>query len=67
MVMTTNSVIASSKEAFYVWQYKSSKKLTTLEFQSTVNRLGKKDGTERSHFNYFNSLTCPCHIIIIEL
>jgi len=47
VVMTTNSVIASSKEAFYVWQYKSSKKLTTLEFQSTVNRLGKKDGTER--------------------
>ena len=45
--MTVNSVIAASKEAFYAWQYKSSKKLTTLEFQVNANKLGKKDGAER--------------------
>ena len=50
VTMTANSVIASSKEAFYAWQYKSVKKLTTLELQSNTNKHGKKEGAERSQF-----------------
>ena len=53
VTMTANSVIASSKEAFYAWQYKSVKKLTTLELQSNTNKHGKKEGSERSVSYYF--------------
>ena len=47
VTMTVNHVIVSSKEAFYAWQYKSSKKLTTLELQKSTTKLGKKEGSER--------------------
>ncbi|XP_065063167.1 WD repeat-containing protein 35-like [Rhopilema esculentum] len=47
VTMTVNSIIASSKEAFYAWQYKSVKKLTTLELQSGTNKLGRREGSER--------------------
>ena len=50
LTMSVNSIVASSKEAFYAWQYKSSKKLTTLDFQASSSKHGKKDGGERFLF-----------------
>lgn len=46
VTMTKTHVIAASKEAFYVWQYRVAKKLTALE----INKVAKtrKDGRERS-------------------
>ena len=42
--MTRSHVIASSREAFYSWQYRSPKKLTALELQTHSKR---KDIRER--------------------
>lgn len=44
--MTKTHVIAASKEAFYVWQYRIANKLTALE----INQVAKtrKEGRERS-------------------
>ena len=44
VAMTRSHVIASSKEAFYSWQYRSPKKLTALELQTHSKR---KDVRER--------------------
>lgn len=46
VTMTKTHVIAASKEAFYVWQYRVAKKLTALE----INQVAKtrKEGRERS-------------------
>ena len=44
VAMTRSHVIASSKEAFYSWQYRSPKKLTALEMQTHSKR---KDVRER--------------------
>ncbi|RMX47135.1 hypothetical protein pdam_00018680 [Pocillopora damicornis] len=38
VAMTRSHVIASSKEAFYSWQYRSPKKLTALELQTHAKR-----------------------------
>lgn len=45
VTMTKTHVIAASKEAFYVWQYRVAKKLTALE----INQVAKtrKEGRER--------------------
>ncbi|XP_060727604.1 WD repeat-containing protein 35 [Tachysurus vachellii] len=45
VTMTKTHVIAASKEAFYVWQYRIAKKLTALE----INQVAKtrKEGRER--------------------
>ncbi|XP_062851768.1 WD repeat-containing protein 35 [Trichomycterus rosablanca] len=45
VTMTKTHVIAASKEAFYVWQYRVAKKLTALE----INKVAKtrKEGRER--------------------
>ena len=45
MAMTQSHVIASSREAFYSWQYRSPKKLTALELQTHTKR---KDVREKS-------------------
>ena len=44
VAMTRSHVIASSREAFYSWQYRSPKKLTALELQTHSKR---KDIRER--------------------
>ena len=44
IAMTRSHVVASSKEAFYAWQYRNPKKLTALELQSPSR---KKDVRER--------------------
>ena len=44
VAMSRSHVIASSKEAFYTWQYRSPKKLTALELQTPSIR---KDVRER--------------------
>eukprot|EP00794_Sanderia_malayensis_P012081 gene12081-13325_t len=49
VAMTASHVIASSKEAFYAWQYKSSKKLTTLELQQNPAKQGRKEGSEKMY------------------
>ncbi|XP_030627741.1 WD repeat-containing protein 35 isoform X2 [Chanos chanos] len=45
VTMTKTHVIAASKEAFYIWQYRVAKKLTALE----INQVAKtrKEGRER--------------------
>ncbi|XP_031567757.1 WD repeat-containing protein 35-like isoform X2 [Actinia tenebrosa] len=44
IAMTRSYVVASSKEAFYTWQYRSPKKLTSHEIQASSRR---KDVRER--------------------
>ncbi|XP_053476198.1 WD repeat-containing protein 35 isoform X1 [Ictalurus furcatus] len=45
VTMTKTHVIAASKEAFYVWQYRVAKKLTALEINQVAKT--KKEGRER--------------------
>ncbi|XP_022083410.1 WD repeat-containing protein 35-like [Acanthaster planci] len=45
IAVTRTHVIAASKEAFYVWQFKTAKKLTAMEVNQAVGR--KKDSRER--------------------
>ena len=43
--MTAGHVVAASKEAFYIWQYKNVKKFSTLEVSHNIQR--KRDGMEK--------------------
>uniref|UniRef100_A0A671TY55 WD repeat-containing protein 35 n=1 Tax=Sparus aurata TaxID=8175 RepID=A0A671TY55_SPAAU len=45
VTMTKTHVIAASKEAFYLWQYRVAKKLTALEINQLTRT--KKEGRER--------------------
>ncbi|XP_038051533.1 WD repeat-containing protein 35-like isoform X3 [Patiria miniata] len=45
IAVTRTHVIAASKEAFYVWQFKTAKKLTAMEVNQAMGR--KKDSRER--------------------
>ncbi|KAG9494630.1 hypothetical protein GDO78_002132 [Eleutherodactylus coqui] len=45
VTMTKTHVIAASKEAFYVWQYRVAKKLTALEINQLLRT--RKEGRER--------------------
>ncbi|XP_030902468.2 WD repeat-containing protein 35 isoform X2 [Melopsittacus undulatus] len=45
VTMTKTHVIAASKEAFYVWQYRVAKKLTAMEFNQVART--RKEGRER--------------------
>ncbi|XP_030575104.1 WD repeat-containing protein 35 isoform X3 [Archocentrus centrarchus] len=45
VTMTKTHVIAASKEAFYIWQYRVAKKLTALEINQVTRT--KKEGRER--------------------
>ena len=54
VAMTRSHVIASSREAFYSWQYRSPKKLTALELQTHSKR---KDIRERLVFIFVCSST----------
>ena len=45
MALTKTHVIAASKEAFYVWQFKTPKKLTAMEVNQALGK--KKDTRER--------------------
>ncbi|XP_063088248.1 WD repeat-containing protein 35 isoform X3 [Cavia porcellus] len=45
VTMTKTHVIAASKEAFYVWQYRVAKKLTALEINQITR--SRKEGRER--------------------
>ncbi|ELK27435.1 PREDICTED: WD repeat-containing protein 35 isoform X2 [Myotis davidii] len=45
VAMTKTHVIAASKEAFYIWQYRVSKKLTALEINQMTR--SRKEGRER--------------------
>ncbi|XP_035465888.1 WD repeat-containing protein 35 isoform X2 [Scophthalmus maximus] len=45
VTMTKTHVIAASKEAFYLWQYRVAKKLTALEINQVTKT--KKEGRER--------------------
>lgn len=45
VTMTKTHVIAASKEAFYMWQYRVAKKLTALEINQVTRT--KKEGRER--------------------
>ena len=47
--MTKTHIVAASKEAFYTWQFKNPKKLSTLEVAGR-----RKTGAERYHvfFSY---------------
>ncbi|KAM9319056.1 WD repeat-containing protein 35 isoform 2-T2 [Pholidichthys leucotaenia] len=45
VAMTRTHVIAASKEAFYLWQYRVAKKLTALEINQVTRT--KKEGRER--------------------
>lgn len=48
VTMTKTHVIAASKEAFYLWQYRVAKKLTALEINQVTRT--KKEGRERCVF-----------------
>lgn len=50
--MTKTHVIAASKEAFYVWQYRVAKKLTALEINQVAK--SRKEGRERSEGRFFS-------------
>ena len=54
VAMTRSHVIASSREAFYSWQYRSPKKLTALELQTHSKR---KDIREKLVFIFVCSST----------
>ena len=43
--MTKTQVIAASKEAFYIWQYRVDKKLTAMEINQIART--RKEGKER--------------------
>lgn len=43
--MTKTHVIAASKEAFYIWQYRVAKKLTAVEINQIART--RKEGRER--------------------
>ncbi|XP_049640768.1 WD repeat-containing protein 35 isoform X1 [Suncus etruscus] len=45
VAMTKTHVIAASKEAFYIWQYRVAKKLTALEINQIMR--SRKEGRER--------------------
>ncbi|XP_028927849.1 WD repeat-containing protein 35 isoform X1 [Ornithorhynchus anatinus] len=45
VTMTKTHVIAASKEAFYIWQYRVAKKLTALEINQVTR--SRKEGRER--------------------
>lgn len=45
VTMTKTHVIAASKEAFYLWQYRVAKKLTALEINQVTRT--RKEGRER--------------------
>ncbi|KAG8538415.1 hypothetical protein GDO81_022690, partial [Engystomops pustulosus] len=45
VTMTKTHVIAASKEAFYVWQYRVAKKLTAMEINQLLRT--RKEGRER--------------------
>ena len=48
VTMTKTHVIAASKEAFYIWQYRVAKKLTALEINQITR--SRKEGRERYIF-----------------
>lgn len=50
VAMTKTHVIAASKEAFYIWQYRVAKKLTALEINQITR--SRKEGRERYLFWY---------------
>lgn len=45
VTMTKTHVIAASKEAFYLWQYRVAKKLTAMEINQVTRT--RKEGRER--------------------
>lgn len=45
VAMTAGHVVAASKEAFYTWHYKTTKKFNSIEMNQTIQR--KRDGTEK--------------------
>ncbi|XP_060042583.1 WD repeat-containing protein 35 isoform X5 [Erinaceus europaeus] len=45
VAMTKTHVVAASKEAFYIWQYRVAKKLTALEINQIIR--SRKEGRER--------------------
>ncbi|XP_009982263.1 PREDICTED: WD repeat-containing protein 35-like, partial [Tauraco erythrolophus] len=45
VTMTKTHVIAASKEAFYIWQYRVAKKLTAMEINQVART--RKEGRER--------------------
>lgn len=45
VTMTKTHVIAASREAFYIWQYRVAKKLTALEINQVTRT--RKEGRER--------------------
>lgn len=53
VAMTKSYVIAASKEAFYTWQYRSPKKLTSHEIQASR----RKDVRERYTIKTRDSLS----------
>lgn len=50
VTMTKTHVIAASKEAFYLWQYRVAKKLTALEINQVTRT--KREGRERWVFPF---------------
>lgn len=48
VTMTKTHVIAASKEAFYIWQYRVAKKLTAMEINQVART--RKEGRERFVF-----------------
>ncbi|KAM7428718.1 WD repeat-containing protein 35 [Porites harrisoni] len=50
VAMTRSHVIASSREAFYSWQYRSPKKLTALELQTHSKRKDIRESDRGSTF-----------------
>ncbi|XP_072314070.1 WD repeat-containing protein 35 [Eucyclogobius newberryi] len=57
ITMTKTHVIAASKEAFYLWQYRVAKKLTALEINQVTRT--KKEGRERVYHIDGNPSTTP--------
>lgn len=45
MAMTAGYVVAASTQAFYTWNYKSTRKFNATELSQTIQR--KRDGTEK--------------------
>lgn len=45
VTITKTHIIAASREAFYIWQFNSAKKLTAMEVNTAMAR--KKDGREK--------------------
>jgi len=53
--MTRTHVIAASKEAFYIWQYRVAKKLTAMEINQVART--RKEGRERFVSRLFHVLS----------